>query len=53
MLLEGEQGPAPLRITILSVPYDNQKAADIADQYPDLPRKEAYQKEVMMGVYSR
>ena len=53
LLLEGEEGPAPLKITILSVPYDNQKAADIADQYPDLPRKESYQKEVMMGVYSR
>ena len=53
LLLEGEQGPGPLRISILSVPYDNRKAAAIADLYPDLPRKEAYQNEVLTGVYSR
>ena len=55
LLLEGEKGPGPLplRITILSVPYDNRKAAETADLYPDLPRKESYQKEVLTGVYSR
>jgi hypothetical protein len=53
LLLEGEKGPAPLRITILSVPYDNRKAAERADLYPDLPKKESYQKEVLTGVYSR
>ena len=56
LLLEGEpesEEPAPLRITILSVPYDNQLAADIAEQYPDLPNKEAYQREVLTGIYSR
>jgi predicted phosphodiesterase len=53
LLLEGEEGPAPLRITILSVPYDNKKAAERADLYPDLPRKESFQREVMTGIYSR
>ena len=53
LLLEGEEGPAPLKITILSVPYDNQKAADTADLYPELPLKESYKREVMTGVYSR
>ena len=53
LLLEGEQGPGTLKITILSVPYDNQKEAEKADLYPDLPKKEAYQKEIMTGVYSR
>ena len=53
LLLEGEKGPAPLRITILSVPYDNRKAAERADLYPDLPMKESYQREVLTGVYSR
>ena len=55
LLLEGEPGPepAPLRITLLSVPYDNREAAGRADLYPDLPKKEAYQNEVMTGTYSR
>ena len=53
LLLEGEKGPAPLRITILSVPYDNRQAAERANLYPDLPRKEAYQREVLTGIYSR
>lgn len=47
------KGPAPLRITILSVPYDNRQAAERANLYPDLPRKEAYQREVLTGIYSR
>ena len=55
LLLEGEPGPvpAPLRITLLSVPYDNREAAERADLYPDLPKKEAFQNEVMKGTYSR
>jgi hypothetical protein len=55
LLLEGEAGtePAPLRITTLSVPYDNRKAAERAELYPDLPNKEAYQREVLTGEYSR
>ena len=53
LLLEGEQGPGPLKISILSVPYDNRKEAETADLYPDLPKKAAYQNEVLKGVYSR
>ncbi len=53
LLLEGDPGIGSIRITILSVPYDNRMAAEIADSYPELPKKEAYQNEVMKGVYSR
>ena len=53
LLLEGEKEPGTLRITILSVPYDNRKAAERADLYPDMPLKEAYQREVLTGEYSR
>ncbi|MBO4696158.1 MAG: metallophosphoesterase family protein [Lachnospiraceae bacterium] len=53
LLLEGEHGSGPIRMTIISVPYDNRKAAEIADSYPELPKKEAYQNEVLTGVYSR
>ena len=53
LLLEGEAGPAPLRITVLSVPYDNRKAAERADLYPEMPLREAYRREVMTGIYSR
>ena len=53
LLLEGEKERGPLNITILSVPYDNRKAAERADLFPDLPLREAYRKEVLTGVYSR
>ena len=53
LLLEGEAGPAPLYITVLSVPYDNRKAAERAELYPELPLRESYQKEVLTGQYSR
>ncbi len=53
LLLEGEKEGGPLHITVLSVPYDNQKAADTVDLYPDLPLKEAFRKEVLTGIYSR
>ncbi len=53
LLLEGETDGGPLGITILSVPYDNAEAARRADLYPDLPKKAAYQNEVLTGVYSR
>ena len=53
LLLEGEEGPSPLHVTILSVPYDNKAAAARADLFPDLPMKEAYKNEVMTGTYSR
>ena len=53
LLLEGERDDGPVRMTILSVPYDNRRAAEIADLYPELPNKEGYQNEVLKGVYSR
>ena len=53
LLLEGEKEGGPLHITVLSVPYDNQKAVETADRYPDLPLKEAFQREVLTGIYSR
>ena len=53
LLLEGEAGPAPLGITILSVPYDNREAAARTELYPDLPMGEAFRNEVLTGVYSR
>ena len=56
LLIEGELGSekrAPIRLTILSIPYDNQAAADVADRFRDLPNREAYKKELLTGVYSR
>ena len=53
MLLEGEREVGPLHITVLSVPYDNQEAVRVTDLYPDLPLKEAFQNEVLTGIYSR
>lgn len=54
LLVEGELGSAevlPISFHILSIPYDNQLAAEVADQYPDLPNKEAYKREILTGVY--
>ena len=56
LLLEGELNatePAPLMMTILSVPYDNRRAADIALADPHLPHQQAYVTEVLTGKYSR
>ena len=53
LLLEGEKTDSTLRITVLSVPYDNRKAAERAELFPDLPLKEAYQREILTGKYSR
>ena len=54
LLVEGELGStelSPISFTILSIPYNNQLAADRADEYPGLPDKEAYKKEILTGVY--
>ncbi|MBQ6528119.1 MAG: metallophosphoesterase family protein [Clostridia bacterium] len=55
LLVEGTPGEErkSLLCTILCVPYDNQAAAEIARRDPDLPRKEAYIREVLTGIYSR
>lgn len=54
LLIEGELGAeeeSPISFNILSIPYDNQLAVEIADKCPDLPDKEAYKKELLTGVY--
>lgn len=56
MLIEGEVGsrtPAPLTMTVLSVPYDNEAAAEAARQDEKLPHRESFINEVLTGVYSR
>lgn len=56
LLIEGELGSTektPLKMSILSIPYDNEKAALRAKETVDLPDSEAFQKEVLTGVYSR
>ncbi|MCR4558098.1 MAG: metallophosphatase family protein [Saccharofermentans sp.] len=55
LVIEGEPGASelsPISMNILSIPYDNKLAAEIADRYP-LPNRDAYKKEIMTGVYSR
>ena len=55
LLIEGDMGETkqtPIAMTTLSIPYDIELAARIADGY-DLPNKEAYKTEVRTGVYSR
>ncbi len=54
-LIEGELGetPAPLQMSILSVPYDNAAAAEVARNDPDLPHRDAYITEVLTGIYAR
>ena len=56
LLLEGEVGSrkdAPLTMTILSVPYDNEAAADVARRDERLPHRESFITEVLTGVYAR
>ena len=54
LLLEGtvnSETPAPLLMTILSVPYDREQA--IADCPPELPHREEYIEELLTGHYAR
>lgn len=56
LLVEGEKDsltPGPLMFTVLSVPYDNEEAARIAREDPDLPHTDSYITEILTGVYSR
>ena len=56
LIIDGEMGcksPAPMTMTILSVPYDNEAAAEIARQDEKLPHRESFIKEVLTGIYSR
>ncbi len=54
LILEGgADASVPLRMTVLSVPYDNEAAAEEARRDPDLPHRDAWIREVLTGVYSR
>lgn len=56
VIVEGELGsdvPGPLGMTVLSVPYDNEAAAEVARRDVHLPHRESFINEVLTGVYSR
>lgn len=56
LLIEGKldsRDRTPLMMTVLSVPYDNEAAAEAARQDAQLPHRESFIKEVLTGVYSR
>ena len=56
LLVEGELGSeekSPIFFTILSVPYDNEREAQLALAAEGLPLAEAYAKEIRTGIYSR
>ena len=45
--------PGAVQFTVISVPYDNQAAADLAMQDEHLPHRDAYVREILTGRYSR
>ncbi len=54
LIIEGELGAeelSPISFNILSIPYDNERAVEVVDEYPDMPDKEAYKREILTGVY--
>lgn len=56
LIVEGElasAAPAPLQLTILSVPYDNEAAVAAALADDKLPYRDAYIREIRTGIYSR
>ena len=56
LIMDGELGcetPAPMTMTILSVPYDNEAAAEAARRDMNLPHRESFIKEVLTGIYAR
>lgn len=56
VLIDGQmdaQTPAPLSMSVLSVPYDNEAMADIARADERLPHRDAFIREVLTGIYSR
>jgi hypothetical protein len=40
-------------MTVVSVPYDNEAAVADALREKDLPKREAYIREIQTGIYSR
>lgn len=56
ILIEGKDGMAEkagFRTTVISVPYDNEAEAKIAEETENMPKKEAYLKEIRTGRYGR
>lgn len=55
LLLEGDRGdvPGPLNVTVLSLPYDRERAIRLAQEDQDLPFADAYINEIRTGSYSR
>jgi len=56
LIVEGTPGsrePAPLMMSVLCVPYDNEAAAEAARKDVLLPHRESFINEVLTGVYSR
>ena len=56
IIMEGEMGSreeAPLSMSILSVPYDNEAMAEIARRDDALPHRDSFVREVITGIYSR
>lgn len=54
LLIEGGDCPGdPLLMTVVSVAYENEAAADLARRDPDLPYQQEYLREITTGVYSR
>ena len=53
-LLEGEPGkePGPLEVRMVTLPYDNQRAAQDAREAVGLPDAAAYIQEVLTGKYA-
>ena len=54
-ILQGEDGgtSAPLDVTFVSVPYDNEQAIRDAENTPGFPGLECYIKEIRHGQYGR
>ena len=56
VIVEGDFGsrePGVLLMSVISVPYDNEAAAEVARRDANLPHREAYIREILTGIYSR
>lgn len=56
LLIEGDldsREKTPIRMSILSVPYDNQAAIERAWECPEIPLYRSYINEIKTGIYSR
>ncbi|MCQ2576018.1 MAG: metallophosphatase family protein [Treponema sp.] len=54
LLLEGDLNStekSPLYMTSLDIPYDNNRAVEIARNTPNMPDCEAYIREIQTGIY--